>query len=81
MIKIDTWFCGVAVGIWVSFAVMGGMMFAPSCGSSMDLTELARIRAITCPSVCAAYADAVDAGVEVTPEDEALIGVCECGNE
>ena len=47
------------------------------CGS-MDATELERIRAVTCPSVCAAYADAVDAGVEITPEDEALIGGCEC---
>jgi len=48
------------------------------CGPQFDLTELTRIRAITCPSVCAAYADAVDAGVGLTPEDEALIGVCEC---
>ncbi len=78
MKKIDTWFCGVTVGIGVSFMVMGAMLFAPSCGTAMDLTELARIRAITCPSVCAAYADAVDAGVELTPEDEALIGGCEC---
>ena len=48
------------------------------CGS-MDATELERIRAVTCPSVCAAYADAVDAGVEVSPEDVALMEVCKCG--
>jgi len=54
------------------------MVATSSCGS-MDATELERIRAVTCPSVCAAYADAVDAGVEVSPEDVALMEVCKCG--
>ena len=68
---------GIATGLTLLAAVFVAGVAYQSCGS-MDLTELARIRAVTCPSVCAAYADAVDAGVEVTPEDEALIGVCQC---
>jgi len=66
--------------IWVGCFVssMATLMIIPSCGSQFDATELERIRAVTCPSVCAAYADAVDAGVEVMPEDVALMEVCKC---
>ena len=76
--KIDT-VQFVFLFIWmicVTIAVFPFSMFG--CGPQWDATELERIRAVTCPSVCAAYADAVDAGVEITPEDEALIGGREC---
>ena len=67
------------------FALFVGALFigalAPCCGSGIDPSDLARIRSVTCPSVCAAYADAVDAGVGVSPEDVALMEVCECGHE
>jgi len=71
--------CFWASGFFAA-ASIACIVTAQSCGS-MDATELERIRAVTCPSVCAAYADAVDAGVEITPEEQALIGGCGCGNE
>ena len=74
-------FFAVCTAVSVVIAVCGLIMMLASCGPQWDATELERIRAVTCPSVCAAYADAVDAGVEITPEDEALIGGCECGQE
>ena len=74
MMKVAIAFLIMSVAFVVGITVAG----VTSCGSQFDATELERIRAVTCPSVCAAYADAVDAGVEITPEDEALIGGCEC---
>ncbi len=59
----------------VFIVAWAALMFIQGCGW-MDDQELAKVHVITCPSVLEVYAEAIDAGLEISPEDEALVESC-----
>jgi len=60
-----------------ALVVLAALVFLLSgCGRKMNARDLQRVHVITCGSVLDVYAEAVDAGLEIGPEDELLIESC-----
>jgi hypothetical protein len=63
----------ITISIYLAW---GGSLFLGGCGAAMDDEEMRRVKRITCESLLMAYHDAVDAGVEIEPEQMAIVEGC-----
>jgi hypothetical protein len=51
-------------------------LFLGGCGAHMDEIEMSQAKAITCESLLRVYYEAVDAGVDIEPEQMAIVEEC-----
>jgi len=56
------------------YSIIPLIMFG--CGAQMDKLALDKAKAITCESLLRVYYEAVDSGVEIEPEERAIVEEC-----